>query len=408
MLSTNNRLFKPASLAPGATYGVKTSVDSSEAAGILINPPKPSEFQEALKTARLPVLKSTAAADAHRAKLVSSGVAFGEPSEHGGTAAECVHPEVAEDQLEADELARSTLYLKTHGAYLPGEQVERGYDGDFDKTAVCGVPTPQDTRGGGVAKTLRWTSSAQATPLVTAAQRRHIDGPAKPAAVQDPDTVFGIVTRPIGDTVDALITTAGPAEDSSALRDRVQSTLRPPTIASLGYLEDAFEAADEAHTGAVPEDVARELCTAHLPELGPRAVTELLEASAAEPGMVDWITLMETVRPPMVPTLVDTMPCGTATIRTDLPPPKFVSVTEQRNFGNQGNAGLMVNPSVYTTRGLSEKSVVGGKTKAELELIFKTAGLQGTHDFEEVWAKATAVSKSSELVSVEVFQQALM
>jgi hypothetical protein len=85
-----------------------------------------------------------------------------------------------------------------------------------------------------------------------------------------------------------------------------------------------------------------------------------------------------------------------------------VSVTEQRNFGNQGNAGLMVNPSVYTTRGLSEKSVVGGKTKAELELIFKTAGLQGTHDFEEVWAKATAVSKSSELVSVEVFQQALM
>lgn len=360
-----------------------------------------------MRDAKKPVLKSTALAEEHKTKLITSDLAFGEPSEHGGSAAECVNPDVSRAEIEALHQSQAELYRKSHGSYLPGEQVERGYNGGFDKTAVCGVPTPQDMRGGGVAKTLRWTSTTQQPPLVSSLQKDHAEGPPKPAAVQDPNTVYGIVTRPIGDTVNTLIKTAGSAEDSAALREQIQSIVKPTTIAKLSQLDDEFVAADEAQTGTVPESVARELCGTHVSELGPRILDTLLEKCTTEPGSVDWTYLMDLLRPPVPMMADDARPCGTSTIRTDLTAPKFVSVTETRNFGDQGTAKLVVNPTRYTALGVAETKVVNGRTKDELKLIFETAGLQQSHDFEEVWAKATTLSKS-ELVSVEVFQQALM
>eukprot|EP00038_Savillea_parva_P019860 m.29360 g.29360 ORF g.29360 m.29360 type:complete len:458 (+) comp4587_c0_seq1:146-1519(+) len=401
-------LIKSAPIPTDAVYGVKTQVNLSESAGSLINPPPPSKFEQALANAKHPTLKADRLADELKAKLVASGEAFGEPSDHGGTAAECVNPSVPPEQIEADEQARVTLYRKTHGAYGPGEQVNRGYKGHFEPNAVCGVPTPQDTRGGGVAKTMKWSSPKQPTAIVSATRRKHSDGPEKPAAVQDPNTVFGIVTRPMGDTVDGLIRTAGPAEDDSALRDRVRSILTPDSVAHLNVLEDNFAAADESESGTVPDAVARELCTTHLPELGPRAVQELLDASAgSDADTIDWTVLMDIVRPPPMASSAEMRPCGTSTIRTDLPAPSFVSVTETRNFGDQGGAGRVINPSLFTTRGVTDRAVVNGKEKEELRLIFETAGLQEDNDFEAVWEKATQLAQS-DLVSIETFQQALM
>ena len=116
---------------------------------------------------------------------------------------------------------------------------------------------------------------------------------------------------------------------------------------------------------------------------------------------------MDIVRPPPMASTAEMRPCGTSTIRTDLPAPSFVSVTETRNFGDQGGAGRVINPSLFTTRGVTDRAVVNGKEKEELRLIFETAGLQEDNDFEAVWEKATQLAQS-DLVSIETFQQALM
>mmetsp|Transcript_35350 Transcript_35350/g.92454 ORF Transcript_35350/g.92454 Transcript_35350/m.92454 type:complete len:456 (-) Transcript_35350:76-1443(-) len=399
-------MFKPPALDPNAVYGVKTVADPNDSAGPLINPPKISRFEEALLNSKKPVRKVELADRAHREGIVASGMAFGDASEHGGTAAECIRPEVSPEAIAADEEAQVTLYRRSHGSYGPGEQVQRGYDGGFDKAAVCGMPTPQDTRGSGVAKTLRWSSSFGPPALVTAGQRAHANGLPPPVAVTDDNTVFGVVTKPIGDTVGALIATAGPAEDDAALREQVRSLLTPSTAAKLGLLEDEFMAADATQTGVVPAAVAQELCKAHLShDLGPRALDDLLSAATADGG-VDWTALMDIVRPPVTPS-ADDFPCGIATIRKDLPAPSFTSVTETRNFGDQGGAGTVITPTLYTTRGLPPTAVQGGRNKDDIKRIFETAGLNGSVEFETVWARATELA-NADMVSVETFKEALV
>ena len=63
--------------------------------------------------------------------------------------------------------------------------------------------------------------------------------------------------------------------------------------------------------------------------------------------------------------------------------------------------------SLYTTRGLSERAVTGGREVEEMRKIFETAGLGATHDFDTVWEKAVDLAGGGP-VNVAIFQEALM
>lgn len=100
-------------LPSGAVYGVKSS--KAEAAAPLINPPKLSAFEEARLKAQQPELKSTRLAREHAEKLATSGTVFGTTTRNAnGTAADCIRPNVSAEDLEAEEQASKTLYVKSH------------------------------------------------------------------------------------------------------------------------------------------------------------------------------------------------------------------------------------------------------------------------------------------------------
>ena len=114
-LSAPPRPVHPQPLQPGTVYGVKS--DKAESAAPLINPPKLSAFEEARVRARQPELKSTVLAREHAAKLATSGAAYGTTTLNtGGSAADCIRPNISAEELEAEEQARKALYVKSHGA----------------------------------------------------------------------------------------------------------------------------------------------------------------------------------------------------------------------------------------------------------------------------------------------------
>jgi hypothetical protein len=63
--------------------------------------------------------------------------------------------------------------------------------------------------------------------------------------------------------------------------------------------------------------------------------------------------------------------------------------------------------SLYTTRGVSESAVAGGRDVEEMRKIFDMAGFGATHDFDKVWEKAVGLAGGGP-VSVAIFQEALM
>jgi hypothetical protein len=162
----------------------------------------------------------------------------------------------------------------------------------IDPSLTHGVRTPMDTSGGNVSKTLRWETPSASAHVVTARQRAFADGLARPAALDDPNTTFGVVTAPIGDTVGSLIkttTTAADADATADLRDRVQAQLRPLGATSIGRLENDLAAAAASNhaspqAGAVPATLVKELCTTYGLGIGSGTLSELLAACSLGGG----------------------------------------------------------------------------------------------------------------------------
>lgn len=164
--------------------------------------------------------------------------------------------------------------------YLAGEQKTHG-TGVIDPNMAHGVRTPMDSTGAGARNALRWSSPAEPARVVSSRQREFADGPARPAVVDDPNTVFGVVTAVDGDTVGSLIKpSVADADATTDLRNRIQAQLRPVGAASLGRFENDLFAADTAQTGAVPAALVTELCETYGMGIGSRTLRDLLQACA--------------------------------------------------------------------------------------------------------------------------------
>ena len=59
------------------------------------------------------------------------------------------------------------------------------------------------------------------------------------------------------------------------------------------------------------------------------------------------------------------------TIRTDLPAPRIRRVDDRKNYGDESDAYGLVNPSVFSLRGVHEKDFLIPRSKQEVCCIIK-------------------------------------
>lgn len=96
---------------------------------------------------------------------------------------------------------------------------------------------------------------------------------------------------------------------------------------------------------------------------------------------------------------------GVPTIRSDIHPPARVSVSDSLNYGDQGEAATVLNPSKLTLKGISLRDATTSRSQDEIRTIFNAASLHETLDFDAIWARAAG---DNNRISINQFQEALL
>ena len=87
--------------------------------------------------------------------------------------------------------------------------------------------------------------------------------------------------------------------------------------------------------------------------------------------------------------------------------PEFKKIQDKTNYGNDGNAWSLINPSVFAQHGIYESDVLRPRDKQEIYKIFTNVGYDLPIDlFDAAWESAKSLNPYGE-VSVEEFRNAL-
>ena len=60
---------------------------------------------------------------------------------------------------------------------------------------------------------------------------------------------------------------------------------------------------------------------------------------------------------------------GTPTVRVDLPAPRFKSVSDRTNYGDEADAWGLLTPSVFTNNGVYENDLFQPRTPEEVDYV---------------------------------------
>ncbi|KAJ8019884.1 EF-hand domain-containing family member B [Holothuria leucospilota] len=97
---------------------------------------------------------------------------------------------------------------------------------------------------------------------------------------------------------------------------------------------------------------------------------------------------------------------GTPTIRSDLPAPRVKRISDLKNYGDESNAYGLVNPSIYSNRGVHEKDFFQPRTQEQIHTLFTNIGTNMDNDtFQKIWQ--LAAERGGGHVSVESFRNVL-
>ncbi|KAG2464867.1 EFHB protein, partial [Polypterus senegalus] len=99
--------------------------------------------------------------------------------------------------------------------------------------------------------------------------------------------------------------------------------------------------------------------------------------------------------------------CGIPSVRTDLAAPCIKRVSDRTNYGDESDVRGLVNPSLYTLKGVTEKHLFMSRSKSEIATIFHNTGMDIPEDtFQQVWNLASKQHRKG-LVCIETFNNAL-
>uniref|UniRef100_A0A8C4TJB5 EFHB C-terminal EF-hand domain-containing protein n=1 Tax=Erpetoichthys calabaricus TaxID=27687 RepID=A0A8C4TJB5_ERPCA len=99
--------------------------------------------------------------------------------------------------------------------------------------------------------------------------------------------------------------------------------------------------------------------------------------------------------------------CGIPSVRTDLAAPCIKRVSDRTNYGDESDVRGLVNPSLYTLKGVTEKHLFMSRSKSEIATVFHNIGMDIPEDtFQQVWNLASKQHPKG-LVCIETFKNAL-
>ncbi|KAL4217128.1 hypothetical protein ACF0H5_023582 [Mactra antiquata] len=98
---------------------------------------------------------------------------------------------------------------------------------------------------------------------------------------------------------------------------------------------------------------------------------------------------------------------GVPTIRTDLPAPRIRRVDDRKNYGDESDAYGLVNPSLFSQKGVYEKDFLLPRSKEEIRQIFTNVGVKMTGETLENFYDMAAKKHPKGYVSVESFRSIL-
>lgn len=100
---------------------------------------------------------------------------------------------------------------------------------------------------------------------------------------------------------------------------------------------------------------------------------------------------------------------GVPTVRSDIPAPTLRRVSDHTNYGDESDAYGLINPSVYSQRGVYETDFFEPRPQDEVKRIFANIGVEITPEmFTAVWENAKKRDpRGKGEVSVETFRSVL-
>ncbi|WAR11450.1 EFHB-like protein [Mya arenaria] len=329
---------------------------------------------------------------------------FGIPTELDTGAGGLINPNKTYERVEEESAVGHELYRQTHLNFNVGEQLHRAYTSpNFKNTNKFGIPTPHDNTGKHLKKTLKWLHEAEqerATKIVSkrvdefheygAGDLLHMRGPGQ--YLRGNDRQRGVV---------------------SAIRQH----LKKANYHNFQDLSSAFRHYDKDGKGKIDMDDLREACIQfHLP-VEPELLCQLMDyCDLDRDGKINYLDAETTPRRLQKQidhaigdhrTSANYRKYGVPTIRTDLPAPRIRRVDDRKNYGDESDAFGLVNPSLFSQRGVYEKDFLLPRSREEIREIFTSCGIQMTGETFLNFYDTAAQRHPKGFVSVESFRSVM-
>lgn len=433
------------------SYGIVTKSSSENVAGI-VNPPPHTRFQTKLEEqtcSRYSSRRKQLGRIPDPVNPIPMDRPFGSKSVKDTFAKDCIQPSrTSEDEL-IEEAARRKFYLKSHNSYLAGEQTDRNFDwSTFKKSDKYGVPTPHDNDGGQVRSTLTWAPDEEdkrQTRLTTtrlgdykerySVKLGEVHDPLKDTMNVGPDHSHGLTHAHDGFGAGDLLHMRDSKgfmhgkDEMRALVSSIRHQLKVENFQNYNGLREAFRAYDKDDSGTIDsEELKLVLASFGLPvEIS--VVEEIIKfCDKDESGHIDYPEFANflnwkngdeskishqtdpTITTPsstkVLPSYARGRTFGVPSVRSDLAAPKFRRVADHQNYGDEGNALSLVNPSIYGQNGLVPRDFLDLRPRSEVRSIFENMGMKlSDEDFESAWSQA-ATGHPEGGVSIESFRNA--
>lgn len=92
---------------------------------------------------------------------------------------------------------------------------------------------------------------------------------------------------------------------------------------------------------------------------------------------------------------------GVPSLRSDLPPPRIRRVADKNNYGDEGTAGVLTNPSIMEAHGVFTSDLYEPRTMTDILSLYKAIGFEvDISQLEKLWEKHS--DSNSELSFVDV------
>jgi len=390
-------------------HGVKS--DTSHTAAEMLSP-QPKSFVQELLDARQDALYASSTkplgATARLKGIECPDICFGVKTVFDGTAAECL-------KSPADATARE-----------PGQQTRRHYAA-FDDTKRFGNPTPHDDGGGNIARTLHWVSVSEdekATRVRSKidedfhAQRDHPLGRSPGVRAEQPFVPAKPVVPGNSESAAAVMYMRGKEPLDLDGRQSVVATVRHKLkragFEKFGELEAAFRAHDATGCGCVERRRIPAICRLFNLPIDEPLLDEMM-TTCEQDGAISYpyfISLLDYNRlagtpPPAPKSLQPIRPGGVPTIRADKAPPRLRRVCDTTNYGDEGDASGLLNPSTFAQHGVHARDFLCPRSQAEIRTLFANLGVELSDEkFSGLWDSAARHHPLGE-VNVESFRYVL-